>query len=153
DISVPVLSSVATMAETNRGWRNNLRSTTGLDAMSSAGTNSSSAIHATENHAIAGIRPNAGAASDEMPAPTPRNIVDSSTAPGMSMPPYRWVTLEGTAVSVSTIPTRPSGKPAQNTACQPPSATSNPPSGGPIKPATAWVVTITATDLPVRRRG
>ena len=85
DMSVPVLSRVAIVADMNLGCRKRRRSTNGRRAIISAGKSSNSAIQATENHAMAGIWPNTGAARDEMPAPTPRNIDESRTAPGMSM--------------------------------------------------------------------
>src|SRR5450755_688038 len=54
DISVPVLRNVAAVADTKRDLRRKRGSIIGFGAMNSAETSRSSAIQATENHAIAG---------------------------------------------------------------------------------------------------
>ncbi len=153
DISVPVLSRVATVAAAKRGLRSSRPSITGRLAISSTGTRSRRLTQATENHTAGPPLPTTGPPREAMPAPMPRSSVAVRIEPGMSRCTGRRSSVRGTKRSASPAPIAAMGRPAQKIACQPPMATRMPPSGGPASPANAWVTTRTATDRPVRPRG
>jgi len=153
DIRVPVLSNVAMVAAANRELRSKRPSMTGRLAISSVGTSRRRLTQATENQTSGPASPTTGPPIEAMPAPMPSSSVAVRIDPATSSRTRRRWTVGGTKRTANPAPMAAMGRPAQKIACQPPRATRMPPSGGPARPANAWVITSTATERPVRPRG